>query len=262
MLRHLVRQSSLGKFLARLKQKLMSAGVSTDYATLAPGELDDESARLRDAWKNEDIPQSQRQLVDRQLDAFRRGSRIDVFDVLIAALRSLPEMSSTSTVLEIGCSSGYYSEVLQIAGIPLEYSGCDYSPAFVDLAKRRYPDLNFNVEDSTMLSYPEEAFDVVVSGCCLLHIPEFGKAVEETGRVARRFAIFHRTPVVLGQPTTWYRKKAYGVETIEIHFNEDEFTALLEKSGLPIIGTHVLSNEVQGGVTSAVKTYVCEKRAR
>lgn len=103
--------------------------------------------------------------------------------------------------------------------------------------------MDFTVEDATALQYTDRSFDIVVSGCCLLHIPDYAKGVTETARVARRYAIFHRTPVVWGQPEQWYRKQAYGVETVEIHFNEPEFLILLDKSGFELIATYTLSEK-------------------
>jgi ubiquinone/menaquinone biosynthesis C-methylase UbiE len=236
-----------------------SAGVSSHYESLQADEALSESARLRDAWQSDTLPRRQRELVDAQLAAYRRGQSIDVFDVLSQALRSLPLDVQGMSVLEVGCSSGFYSEVLEIADLNVRYTGCDYSEAFIALARQTYPALRFDVEDATALDYANSSFDIVVSGCCLLHIPEYALAVEETARVACRYAIFHRTPVVWGQPEQWYRKQAYGVETVEIHFNECEFLALLKMSGLELIATYTLGETFQDGVGNANRSYVCRK---
>jgi ubiquinone/menaquinone biosynthesis C-methylase UbiE len=239
------------------------AAVSSNYVALQAEEADAEGQRLRAAWQDIALPQKQRALVEQQLKQYRAGARIDVFDVFANSLRVLPEFAPGMSLLEIGCSSGYYSEVLEIAGLPMKYSGCDYSPSFIQMAREKYPALEFAVEDATGLCYPDRSFDVVVSGCCLLHIPEYAAAVAETVRVARRYAVFHRTPVVWGRPEQWYRKQAYGVETVEIHFNEPEFLALLDRSGLELLATHTLHEESQGADLArghAIRTYVCRKR--
>lgn len=238
------------------------SSVSSRYESIRGNEANLEGQRLRTAWQDDALPQRQRELVEQQLRQYRAGTRIDVFDVLIDCLRALPDLNPGMTVLEVGCSSGFYSEVLDISGLPLKYSGCDYSDAFIKLAHEKYPSINFAVEDATALNYPAQNFDIVVSGCCLLHIPEYAKAVEETARVARCYAIFHRTPVVWGLPEQWYRKQAYGVETVEIHFNEPEFLALLKRNGLELLATHTLHAEKQdaSGIRGhAIRTYVCRK---
>ena len=110
-----------------------------------------------------------------------------------------------------------------------------------------------------MLKYADNAYEVVISGWCLLHIPEYQAAVAEAVRVTSRYVIFHRTPVVLGQQNKYYRKLAYGVETVEIHFNEPEFLQLLVDNGLVLLATHTLDEAVSYGVGSATRTYVCRK---
>lgn len=245
---------------AALRRMLPARGVSSHYVELGGDEADRESSRLRSAWQDNDLPARQRKLVDQQLGEYRRGAKIDVFDVLADAVRGLKDGTQPLSVLEIGCSSGYYSEVLQIADVAVTYRGCDYSDGFIAMARQRHPAVAFDVQDATRLDYKDEAFDVAISGCCLLHIPEYETAVVETARVAGRYAIFHRTPVVIGLPNKHFRKLAYGVETVEIHFNEPEFLALLARSGLELIGTHTLDENIVQGVGSATRTYVCRKQ--
>ncbi len=253
--------------LCRLKRLFKSSdqkpsqdtGVSSNYVQIQGSEAEQESIRLRGSWRSQDLPVRQRELVDTQLAALRRGEPVDVFDVMTLALRALPSDVRGMSVLEVGCSSGFYSEVFEIAGLDVCYAGCDYSDAFIELACQKYPALRFDVEDATALKYGDNAFDIVISGCCLLHIPEYEAAMAETTRVARRYAIFHRTPVVLGQPNMYYRKQAYGVETVEIHFNEPQFLKLLDRQGLELIATYTLDEFVQDGVGSANRTYVCKK---
>jgi len=252
--------------LKRLIGRSTSTGsVSSHYVTLRAEEVIVESARLRDSWKNDTLPQRQRELVDQQLRQYRLGARIDVFDVFVDTLSSLPNVEEGASLLEVGCSSGFYSEVIEISGMPIRYSGCDYSEAFIGLAREKYPLIDFAVEDATDLNYPDNSFDIVVSGCCLLHIPDYVKGIEETARVARSYAIFHRTPVVWGQPEQRYRKQAYGVETVEIHFNETDFLALLSLNRLEPIATHTLSEEseeISCSQGSAIRTYLCRKRGQ
>lgn len=252
----------LKALLKRLRNRLSpSTGVSSHYVPLKTEEAANEATRLRDAWQSDALPRQQRELVDAQLAAYRRGEPIDVFDVMSQVLRALPSNARGMTVLEVGCSSGFYAEVFEIAGLDVSYAGCDYSDAFVALARQTYPALRFDVEDATALHYEGNAFDVVISGCCLLHIPEYEAAVAETARVARHYAVFHRTPMVLGQPNQYYRKHAYGVETVEIHFNEPQFLQLLAQHGLEVIATHTLDETVHNGVGTANRTYVCRKIA-
>jgi ubiquinone/menaquinone biosynthesis C-methylase UbiE len=258
LLNHFPRMKKLVKRVLRYINP--GRGVSTNYVEVAGDDVDRESIRLRGAWKDDALPVRQRELVDKSLALYSRGVRVEVFDVLVKCLRGLPAGVDTMRVLEVGCSSGYHSEAFDIAGLDVAYSGCDYSEAFIVMARQRYPGLQFDVQDATALKYADNAYDVVISGCCLLHIPEYKSAVAETVRVTSRFAIFHRTPVVIGLPNKFYRKYAFGVETVEIHFNEPQFLQLLADNGLELLATYTLDETVIDGVGNATRTYLLSKK--
>lgn len=238
---------------------LPNRSISSHYVPIAKDEALHPGNPLRQSWKDNNIPARQRKLVEQELASYRRGDAMPVFDTLISSIKTINPEGKRLSILEIGCSSGYYGEVFQIAGLNLAYSGCDYSESFIGLAQSLYPEFRFKVLDATQLNYQDGEFDIAISGCCLLHIPDYGAAIAETARVTSRYAIFHRTPMVIGEPNKYFRKQAYGVETVEIHFNEPEFLALLRSHGLEIIATHTLSETISHGRGSAVKTYVCQK---
>lgn len=243
----------------------VSVRVPASYIYLKGKEADVEGRRLRNSWQDISLPQRQWELVESQLHQFRMGARVDVFDVFVNSIKCLSNLGANASLLEVGCASGFYSEVLGISGLQVKYSGCDYSDSFIKMAKERYPSVEFKVEDATEMHFEDGSFDIVLSGCCLLHIPEYVKGVEEAVRVARSFVIFHRTPVVWGQPERWFRKQAYGVETVEIHFNERDFLVLLAKNGLELIAAYTLSEEytdVSFTQGYANRTYVCRKKSR
>lgn len=252
------------KLMARRVYSMLfpDRAVSTAYQHIQPNQEDTEARRLRDSWQSDVIPSRQRQLVDKQLAEYRQGKTVDVFDVMVEALHTIESPNQHRTLLEIGCSSGFYSEVFKIKNLPITYSGCDYSPAFINLGKKYHPDISLSVGDATALDFTDKSFDIVVSGCCLLHIPEFTKAIAETARVAREYVIFHRTPVITGLPHQYFRKQAYGVETVEIHFNEEQLLDLFRQSDLELLKTITLSQEADANnsdVWHYNRTYVCRK---
>ena len=235
--------------------------VSSGYQVLGDDESSAASIALRDAWQSLEIPARQRQLVDQQLAALRSGQKIQAFDVLVRLLETLVARHDgvDLTLLEVGCSSGYHAEIFADRGVRVAYRGCDYSPSFIEMARRYYPSLPFEVADATALPQPSNSIDIVLSGCCLLHIPDYESAIRESARVARRYVVFHRTPVFHDRATTHYRKKAYGIETVEIHFNEEELVSLFAKHGLRVIAVSTLDVAWVSGGMYATKEYVCEK---
>ncbi len=234
---------------------------SAQYKVLSGSDRERVADALKGAWKDVALPARQRAGVARTLERYRAGELVREFDVLVDLLRPLSTASPGASVLEIGCSSGYYADVLAARQVPLTYSGCDFSPSFVEQARQCNPGLRFDVEDATALNYPDGAFDIVVSGCCLLHIADYSRAIAETARVARRHAVFHRTPVLARQETRYLTKLAYGVQTLEIHFNEAELVSLFARHGLGVIGVDSISTDWRNGDAFAIKTYLCEKRA-
>src|SRR6266487_1001701 len=60
-------------------------------------------------------------------------------------------------VLELGCSSGELLAAVQ----PARGVGVDFSPAMIDLARRRHPQLEFHVADALDFS-TAETFDYLI----------------------------------------------------------------------------------------------------
>lgn len=263
VVRKLAERSPWLKSALKMLARPFRADVSAGYVELGSQERQSLTRTLAGAWKSEDIPARQRAGVDQTLMAYRAGSPVRQFDVLKDMLEPLARAPAGDpgalSLLEVGCSSGYYSEALAIKGIQCDYSGCDYSPAFIDMARRLYPALDFRVEDATAMRYADASFDVVVSGCCLLHIPDYDAAISEASRVARDHVVFHRTPVLHQGPTTYFTKLAYGVKTVEIHFNEQELVSLFAKHALYVVGIYTLDAAWRRGDAYATKSYLCRK---
>jgi hypothetical protein len=94
-----------------------------------------------------------------------------------------------------------------------------------------------------------------------MHLLGYKRAIVESIRVARHWCIFHTIPILTGRETTVLRKNAYGQDTIEMVFNEDEFYQLVAHGGLAI--RHELDNIPYDlafvlGESTVTKTYVCE----
>lgn len=239
----------------RLSKK---AAVSTDYRILTAGEALPFSAR--EAWREDSV-------VRRQDDAYRaligemRSGRIRKdLESLAEAIRLTGEIAPR--LLEVGCGSGYYSEILpKLLTRPIHYFGLDDSPEMIRLAKKRYPGTTFILGDATKLPFADGEFDIVVNGVCLMHMDDYRSAIAESRRVAKRWCVFHTVPVLQKMKTCRLKKKAYGSDVLEIIFNEDELTGLFAQNRLAV--RHVLRsipydlNDILGEPT-VTKTYVCQ----
>jgi len=136
-------------------------------------------------------------------------------------------------ILEVGCGSGWNSEVLaHLLKSPVRYIGLDYSGAMTRLGKACYQDVQFIVGDAARLPFQDDACEILLSGTVLMHLLSYHDAIRESRRVARKWCIFHTVPIVYERPTTILTKLAYGIPVVEIVFNEEEFSKLITDSGL------------------------------
>lgn len=139
------------------------------------------------------------------------------------------------SLLEVGCASGYYRHVFEhLVPGGVRYLGADKSPALIELARRKHPDLRFDVAAAERLPYPDGAVDIVYNGVSLMHIVDYEAAIAEARRVARRWCIFHTVPVLQQRPTSFLSKEAYGRPVAEIIINEAELRLLFARYGLII----------------------------
>jgi SAM-dependent methyltransferase len=231
-------------------------------AVLVEINVQDIIAELSDSWKEPTVPERQyEECVKKALRDYKNGLSVTPFDVLVDILKDNIQGLSEKTLLEIGCSSGYYSQALKIKGIYSKYYGCDFSEAFIDLAKKLSPGIDFQVQDACALGYSNNSFDIVVSGGCLLHILDYPKAIKETARTTKEYAVFHRTPVLHKKQTSYYIKNAYGIKMFEIHFNERELLRLMRENNLKVMDIITYNPSIEGssGDFYTYKTYFCQK---
>lgn len=226
--RHLRYRSEAGKM-----QPVDISQVSSNIRRIGQSDI---TPDLTSAWQSEDIPLRQRALVQQELAAMYKNHPPKVYSVLADCL--YPILEQHGSLLEIGCASGYYYEVLSyLLNFPIRYTGADYSESLISQARDYYPEARFFVADGASLPFSDGEFDVAVSSSILLHVPNYTDHIRETSRVARNYVIAHRTPVRRLSATTYFKKSAYGVDTVELHFNEGEFLRLFAENGLEHVGT-------------------------
>ena len=205
--------------------------ISTDYAELASAEEARAAMATSTGWFAARTVRRQENLYRHLIAAMKRGeSRID-FSAATEAVQATGLVRPS--LLEIGCGSGYYSEVFATL-LPdgISYRGVDYSAAMIDRARARYPSGHFEVGDATGLPYPDGHFDIAFNGVSLMHIVDYPAAIREAARVASRYCILHTVPVFDDYRTTYLRKYAYGGAVVEIVFDRTELLSLCEQSGL------------------------------
>ena len=203
---------------------------STDYRILGGVDEARSAAASSGGWLAARTVNRQERAYQGLIAAMKRGE--PRLDFRVAAEAVAATNIATPRLLEVGCGSGYYSEVLAtlLAG-GVRYTGIDYSDAMIARARTRYPSAAFEVADATRLPYADDAFDIVFNGVSLMHIIDYQAAIREAARVAARYCIFHTVPVFDDHPTKFLSKYAYGAPVIEIVFGKPELMKLCHHAG-------------------------------
>ncbi len=234
----------------------MMLGISDSYRKLAAEEVPALAFELDSAWQDPAIPRRQWISVVRgELERLRYGQSLKHFDVLVRILKQTGLVNPT--LLETGASSGFYFEILRLLDFPCVYSGSDYSIEYKRLATELFPRIDFHVADTRALPFADSSFDICLSGCCIIHIADYERAIAETARVASKFAVFNRTPILEKSSTEFFEKNAYGVRCLEIHFGQDELLGLFNKYGLKLEGFEDSSVDAESRVH--YRTYLLSK---
>lgn len=72
-------------------------------------------------------------------------------------------------ILDSGCASGRLYGVLENKGV--DYFGIDFSERLIEIAKKKYPNVNFQVENTLNLPFPRDFFDKIYSISVIHNIP-------------------------------------------------------------------------------------------
>lgn len=139
-------------------------------------------------------------------------------------------------VLEVGCGTGYYTRELAKTGARIK--AIDISPDLLDVARREVSSerVEFCIENAYALSFPDDAFDVVV-GSSVLHHLEISEAVREIYRVLKPGGMFRFTepnmlnPQIALQKNIHWLKERLGDSPDETAFFSWQMVRLLREAG-------------------------------
>lgn len=211
-----------------LRRQILS---STDYRVLGGADKAQTAAASSGGWLAARTVARQQRAYESLIATMKRGE--PRLDLRVAAEAVAATGIPHPRLLEVGCGSGYYSDVFAtlVAG-GVDYTGIDYSDAMIERARARYPLVAFEVADATGLPYADGAFDIVFNGVSLMHIIDYPAAIREAARVAARYCIFHTVPVFPDHQTTFLSKYAYGAPVVEVVFGKQELMELCRDAGL------------------------------
>jgi SAM-dependent methyltransferase len=201
---------------------LASSGYSRNLNRLGPPEAFtvwgiDTAHRQEDAWRS-------------IIEAAKRGQPREDVGALYAALQ--PFAGSSANLLEAGCGGGHNSELIAARYPEFHYSGIDISPSMIEIARNRYPEGDFAVDNSYELASADRSVDIVLDGVALIHMSNWRTALREYARASRGHVILHGLTLTDAAPTTPFVKYAYGQPTMELVFNRSDVRGECDSLGL------------------------------
>jgi ubiquinone/menaquinone biosynthesis C-methylase UbiE len=101
---------------------------------------------------------------------------------------------SGSRVMDLGCGDGDKLAVLK----PMEGFGIDISPNMVALAKKRHPELRFEVADVEEAGLQEQEYDHIIAVNLMEYLEDIPKFCEQLGKVGvpeSRFCVLNFNPI-------------------------------------------------------------------
>jgi demethylmenaquinone methyltransferase/2-methoxy-6-polyprenyl-1,4-benzoquinol methylase len=85
--------------------------------------------------------------------------------------------------LDLCCGTGDIASLLEKAGA--DVTGLDFSPAMLEIARRRASGVEWMTGDVLSLPFPDRSFDIVSIGYGLRNLESWERGLEEMARVAR-----------------------------------------------------------------------------
>jgi ubiquinone/menaquinone biosynthesis C-methylase UbiE len=205
------------RILASSDYALLPVGATGIEHNSASGWDDGHTARRQDrAW---------RKLTE---DAVHGRPRADIRALLDAVGDYAVDASA---LLEVGCGSGYFSRILGSHFPDVRYVGLDYSERMIRLARERYPRVTFVRGDATRLDFSDNAFDLLIDGAALIHIPEWQRALGEYSRVSHGPVILNSLTLTDSGPTRTLTKRAYGRPVVELVFSRSHLLEVIASLG-------------------------------
>ena len=139
------------------------------------------------------------------------------------------------TILDVGCGSGYSSELILKKHKPGKLIAFDLMPEQISLARKRNIPVNFFVGDATNIHIEDQSCGAAFVFGILHHIPDWQKALDEISRVLEDRGYF-----LIEEPEARF--------TSWLHLEQG-----LEKAGFALL-------EEQKILFGSFKSYLCRKK--
>jgi SAM-dependent methyltransferase len=145
-------------------------------------------------------------------------------------------LPNNSKILDAGCGVGVDSGFVNSKGF--EVIGLDLSKEMVNIAKEKFPEIDFREQDIRELDFSPESFDGIIASCSLIHIPKndvpyllekFSQILNENGIIYIALKGGKSEEIFIDEPFKPDEKLFLNIISFE------EIENLLVKNGLSIV---------------------------
>ena len=127
-------------------------------------------------------------------DAFTSPERMVAFE---AALERVPDPPGRALDLGTGTGDGAIAIARRWPGA--QVAGIDVSPAMLAEARRKAPELHFEVGDGRRLAVPDASFDLVTLNNVIPFFGELARVVRPGGHLLLAFSLGPETPIYVAR---------------------------------------------------------------
>jgi len=121
----------------------------------------------------------------------------------------------SSSLLDIGCASGGFSQIVREFNCDISYTGVDSSQRMIEEARRLFPENYFSLTTGNTLDFEDNSFDMVIAFGVLHMTMNWKELLAEAWRVCRKTLLFDlrlTDTEGISNPEQSYQKLAFSGE--------------------------------------------------
>ena len=182
------------------------------------------------SWKSEDVFRQQLEFNLKEID----GAYPEHWNSFIRCVEG--DCGDIKSVLDIGCGSGAMIKVCSDHFPNIRYTGMDYSPEAIELAKKAWggDDSSWIVGDCRDMSSDFiQSFDLVYSSALFDVLPDGDAVLNYVLQLSPKLCYFSRVSTTV-RKSYYDIYNAYGIETYRYYHNLDNLKRIIKENGFVV----------------------------
>jgi ubiquinone/menaquinone biosynthesis C-methylase UbiE len=204
-----------------------------------------------------DVPSKSASYYDRNSQSYSESNKspADFIDEFLKYLGS----NKGKTVLDLGSGPGVNAGYMASKGF--QVVGIDISERMVELAKNKYPHVEFRLGDMTKLTFPADSFDGILASYSLIHLTKDAVAfvLAKLYEILKPGGLIYISIQSGNSAQGYFSHPLIPVDKVFLNiFAKEEMFSLLSKHGFEIVSQH--EKLPQGKVFNFTKQFVIAKK--